>query len=752
MPQYEIQLKDLIRILRRRKNIIIFSMVVLGILSVVFAKIQSPNLLYRAVAKVSYDQTRSLAGITSPVYYFSPYDNINSQTKIITSFPVLEKAARKLGYLNSKLTSAEILKSKEHMAVISGLEGQITCEIEENTNIINIMVTSVDPEMAADIANAVAESYRDYNREQINTRTLDTKEFIEKQLSLITGRLKQAEENLKNFQQERNIVVLDAQTNNDLNSLVVLETEYESLGRENNDLSAFKRRLSSKDTSGKELFPILEEDVHSNLFSLNTELQKLKLERDELMTVYTVNHPKIIDLNDKIDNILALINSDIASRISSNGVRMANLNKDIGKYKGRAAEYPADNLNLAKYEREVELQSNLYAELSSKYQEILIQESGMVVEVALVAPALAPENPINSPRIFSSLLIGMLLGLFLGIFFAIVMENMDTSIGTIEDVESYLELPVLGVIPSIATETERKGEEPPVDQQKSSLLIITMPPKSPVIEAYRSLRTNIVFLHQEKGIKTFMITSSSLQEGKTINSINTAITLALGGYRTLLVEADLRRGTIAKIFGIERSPGLSEVVLGIVPWRQVTRDINDILLGGLEMDMLMKSPELANLSIITSGAFPTNPAELLSSRQMSKFIEEVKAEYDLVIFDSTPVLPVTDAVLLSQKVEGVIVLYEVGKIARGVLKRTKSHLTTVKANILGIILNNVRPEYGPEYYDYHYQYYYEEGKPPKRVSDWEKFRDSLSPRQLYQTVADVVANLTRPLRKKEDKK
>ncbi len=193
-------------------------MVVLGILSVIFAKIQSPNLLYRATAKVSYDQTRSLAGITSPVYYFSPYDNINSQTKIITSFPVLEKVARKLGYLNSKLTSAEILKSKEHMAVISGLEGQIVCEIEENTNIINIMVTSVDPEMAADIANAVAESYRDYNREQINKRTLDTKEFIEKQLNLITGRLKQAEEDLKNFQQERNIVVLDEQTNNDLKS------------------------------------------------------------------------------------------------------------------------------------------------------------------------------------------------------------------------------------------------------------------------------------------------------------------------------------------------------------------------------------------------------------------------------------------------------------------------------------------------------------------------------------------------------
>jgi capsular exopolysaccharide synthesis family protein len=360
--------------------------------------------------------------------------------------------------------------------------------------------------------------------------------------------------------------------------------------------------------------------------------------------------------------------------------------------------------------------------------------------------------PVNPPKIFSSLFIGMLLGLFLGIFFAIVMENLDTSIGTIEDVESYLEVPVLGVIPSITTVAEQKGEETAADQHKGSFLIITMDPKSPVIEAYRSLRTNLIFLHQEKGIKTFMVTSSSLQEGKTINCINIAITLALGGYRTLLVEADLRRATIAKVFGIDRSPGLSEVILGIVPWREVTRDINDILLGGLEMDMLIKSPELANLSIITSGAFPTNPAELLSSQQMAKFIEEVKAEYDLVIFDTTPVLPVTDAVLLSQKVEGVIILYEVGKIARGVLKRTKSHLDTVKANVLGIILNNVRPEYGPEYYDYHYQYYYEEGKPPRRLSEWEKFKESFSKQGIKDMAGNIKTKLTRPFKKKEEKK
>jgi Mrp family chromosome partitioning ATPase len=153
------------------------------------------------------------------------------------------------------------------------------------------------------------------------------------------------------------------------------------------------------------------------------------------------------------------------------------------------------------------------------------------------------------------------------------------------------------------------------------------------------------------------------------------------------------------------------------------------------MDALIKSPELSNLNIITSGAFPTNPSELINSRYMSKFIEEIRGEYDFVIFDSPPVLPVTDAVLLSQKVDGVIILYEVGKIARGVLRRSKSHLDGVKANILGVILNGVRPEYGPDYYEYQYQYYYEEGKKPHKPSDWEKIKETFKKENLLHLFA-----------------
>jgi Mrp family chromosome partitioning ATPase len=271
-----------------------------------------------------------------------------------------------------------------------------------------------------------------------------------------------------------------------------------------------------------------------------------------------------------------------------------------------------------------------------------------------------------------------------------------------------------------------------------------MNPKSQVVEAYRSLRTNILFINQEKGTKTFMVTSSSLQEGKTINCVNIAVTLAQGGYRTLLVEADMRRGTISKIFGIEKSPGLSDIILSNRDWKEVTRDINDILLGSIDMDILIKSPELSNFDIITSGTFPINPSELINSQQMSKFIEETKESYDFVIFDTTPVLPVTDAVLLSQKIEGVVLLYEVGKIARGVLKRSKLHLEAVKANVVGVILNGVRPEYGPDYYEYHYQYYYsdeKEGPKPKDLADLKEMFTKENMMRLYNSAKDGVSNL-----------
>ncbi|MBN1573272.1 MAG: polysaccharide biosynthesis tyrosine autokinase [Deltaproteobacteria bacterium] len=731
MAQYEIQLKDLIRIVRKRKNIIIFSTVTLSVLSFLFALIQSPPPMYKAVAKVKYDSSRSLVGMM-PSFYYSPYSNIKSQTKIITSFPVLKEAAKEVGLISIGDMSEEqendtILHSKEHMSNISMIEAAVKAEPEEGTDIINITVIYKDPVMAADIANALAKSYKEYNIKLKNEQTIKTKEFIEKQLKELSRRLNKAEDELKDFQNKKEIVSLDSQALMDLKALDDLQRKHEALNRENQTLVYYRSNLSSKGSSGN-MFQLREIDRDSTLNRYNLELQELLIERDKYLTTYTERHPKVVDVNNKISKLRGSIRSDIYARIETNKKDMEILKKDIEKYKEKTAEYPNDSLTLVRLEREVELQSGLFSELNSKYQEILIQESGKIVEVSEVTPALVNEKRVNPPKIGSSFFMGLFIGLFLGIFFAIVRENMDTSIGTIEDVESYLEIPVLGVIPYVASIKGVPGEEEAKEKEGDSEppLVFLMNPKSQVVEAYRSLRTNILFINQEKGTKTFMVTSSSLQEGKTINCINIAVTLAQGGYRTLLVEADMRRGTIGKIFGIEKSPGLSDIILSSRNWKEVKRDINDILLGGIDMDVLIKSPELSNFNIITSGTFPINPSELINSQQMSKFIEEVKESYDFVIFDSTPVLPVTDAVLLSQKIEGVILLYEVGKIARGVLKRSKLHLEAVKANVVGVILNGVRPEYGPDYYEYHYQYYYSEEKESPKPKDLAALKEMIT--------------------------
>jgi uncharacterized protein involved in exopolysaccharide biosynthesis/Mrp family chromosome partitioning ATPase len=747
MAQYEIQLKDLVRIAKKRKKIIIGCAVGLSLLSFLFALVQTPSPLFTATAKVKYDKSQTLAGLITTVFYWSPYDNIQSQIKIITSFPVLEKTAKALGLLEETVTSKEILTSKDYMSIISMLETQIEPEPEENTNIINIHVTAHEPEMAAALANAVAESYREYNIEEINKRTIDTKSFIEEQLEFVSNRLKEAEDTYRTFQEEKDIVALESQALLDLQYLAELELEYHLLMRENETLTYLKTHLSSGSLSSKKSFNINEwEDIHSTLYKLNESLQDLLLERDQLLAIYTTNHPKIKELNGKISEVLSLIADEIDTRYDTNKARIATLQKDIELFREKTAKYPDENLTLARFEREVELQTELYSELNSHYQEILIQESGMIEEVSIVTPALIPEHPINPPRTASSLVIGLIMGLLIGVFFAIVMENLDTSIGTIEDVESYLELPVLGVIPYVSSlkdmeDTKEREEE--ADPQKDSPIILFMNPKSQMVESYRSLRTNILFLNREKDVNLIMITSSSLQEGKTVNCINVAIALALGGYKTLLVEADLRRATIAKVFGIDKSPGLTDVILGSQGWQDVVKDINDIILSGFDMDTLIKSPELTNLNIITSGTFPTNPTELINSKQMSKFINEIKEAYDFVIFDCTPILPVTDAVLLSQKVEGVIILYEVGKIARGVLKRSKSHMEGVKANILGVILNGVRPEYGPEYYEYHYQYYYGEGEKPHSLSDWETVKEQFTRENLVHAYSLAKERISR---------
>jgi len=229
-------------------------------------------------------------------------------------------------------------------------------------------------------------------------------------------------------------------------------------------------------------------------------------------------------------------------------------------------------------------------------------------------------------------------------------------------------------------------------------------PKSALAESYRTLRTNTQFLLLEKQIKTLIITSSMPGEGKTTTLANLAMTFAQAGTRVLLIDADMRRSMQHNLFGLEREPGLSDVILGNYEWRETIRTVADIIVGNMGMEAIMLTPGMDNLHIMTAGTTPPNPAELLGSQRMTDFIAQVREAYDLVIFDTPPVLQVSDATILGSKVEGLALVYQVGRIARGSLMRSKKQLDHVRANILGTILNGLRPEMG-DYRDYGYHAY-----------------------------------------------
>src|SRR3989440_772637 len=244
--------------------------------------------------------------------------------------------------------------------------------------------------------------------------------------------------------------------------------------------------------------------------------------------------------------------------------------------------------------------------------------------------------------------------------------------------------------------------------QSHALLITHFDPKSPVAEAYRTLRTNIQSARQDRGGKVLVVTSPTLQEGKTRTIVNLALTMAQSGQRTLLVGGNMRRPSIYRFFGIEREPGLSDILIGNAQWRDCIRTVADILMGRFEMEDIMASPGLDNLHIIEAGPIPANPSELLSTEAMTTFLREVSAEYDIVLIDTPPVLPVTDSAIVAAQADGVLLVYQAGKVGRLVLKRAKVHIENVGGKVWGVVLNDVKTEIAGYAYTHYYTHYYGE--------------------------------------------
>lgn len=732
MPEYTLSLRDYWRILRKRKTVVFFTTLTLGFFSFAFATVKKPVPMYSATASVKYEKSFTLTGLYMQTMTWWGSEGLDTQAEIIRSYPVMERAAKKLGYIDPDLTSEQIRSDERLMGIVLNLQSKVSTRVAGYTNIIDITVTSSDPKEAQHLANAMAEAYREYNAEEKNKRIIEARKFIEQQLARKREELRKAEEALRKFREEHDLISLDSRTSEVISELSRARSEYEQLDRTLKEISSMIDQLKRREPLSKEAMGLFADQASGVFRSLNDRLVSLRLQRGTLLKVYTERHPEIQRIDSEIEEVAESMIAELTAQKETLERRKELVEQKLKRLTEEFKALPQEGLILDRLQREVEVIKDVVRLLESKYQEALIKESEKVEEVSIVRPALRPRYPINPPKTKTAAFAGVVMGLVLGVVFAFVVESLDTSIGAIEDVERYLEVPVLGIIPHMGVEeikrtllekyAERDDEE---TLDMKARLVAHFAPRSTLAESYRALRTNMQFIGLEQGAKTFLITSASRAEGKTTVAVNLAIAIAQAGNRVLLVEGDLRVPMVSRIFGIDKSPGLSEVILGSHRWEDAVRTVTDIMMGKIEMEDLLAVPGMDNLHIITSGGIPPNPAELLSSHRMGEFISQVREQYDVVIFDSAPVLPVADAVVLGSKVDGVLLVYRVGKIGRGALKRAKVQMDSVKANTLGVVLNGLRPEVSPDFQGYRYGRYYgygqEEGPWWKRLFRMSRF-------------------------------
>ncbi|MDQ6959690.1 MAG: polysaccharide biosynthesis tyrosine autokinase, partial [Mariprofundaceae bacterium] len=309
----------------------------------------------------------------------------------------------------------------------------------------------------------------------------------------------------------------------------------------------------------------------------------------------------------------------------------------------------------------------------------------------------------NPARTGQTIVAGFVLGLVLGLIVSLVLESMDTSAGSMEEVESSLDVPVIGSVQHLAHEeaaalfSDMEGLATSGDELERQMRLVThFAPASAMAESYRGIRTNLLF-SQLGEYRVIVITSATIWEGKSTVSANLATVVAQQGARVLLIDANMRDPMQHEMFGLEREPGLSEYLLGQRSWQDATRHISDVMLGNFGVDHALMTPGLDQLDILTCGRHVANPSDLLAIPAMAELLGQARQEYDMVIVDMPSLLHTTDANVVAGEVDGVLLVYHIGTVTRGALKRAKNSVDTVGGTVVGVVLNGVRGDVSSDF-------------------------------------------------------
>ncbi len=732
-----LHLTDYIRIIYRGRWLIVVSFVVVFLAAVYYTLTTPPT--YEAATTLLIESSNSMERDFFNLTAFGNQANlINNQIEILKSRNIADRVIRRLEKSDVRDSlrlfqpneEGEYLTFDERVAVVMN---SMDVEPKRDTDIITLTYQAGTPFEAAFIANVIAEEFAQLNAETNRIEVSEMRKFIEDRLKIKAKELQKSEENLRNFQEKEKIASLDAETQELVTRLSEAESMLEQAKIELSSKQELKKSLEKKLEERKAALPTdLSEISTPYIQSLQQELASATAERTIYVTALKSEaqsnkkeffEATLRQYDEKVKALKKKIREE-AQKIASSSMisdplsisqelvsQLINLTGEINatrakidalrsvmeKYNQRLEMLPEKLLQLARLERRRLVDEQTYMMLTQKLEEAKIQESAQARNVKIIDRAIPPLKPIK-PKRGMNLMLGALLGLGLGVGLTFFLEYLDQSVRKPEDLER-LGYNVLATIPKIELEKVEKTQKSSNDGSRIEARLIThIDPKSPVSEAYRTLRTNLQFSKVEKQLKTLLVTSAGPKEGKSTTAANLAIALAQAGNRVVLIDADLRRPILHSVFGMSREEG-----------------ITNYLAGSLPFDDMIKDTVMENLKLIPSGVLPPNPAELLATKKMEDLLKELQSKFDIVILDSPPIIAVTDATILSTKVDGTLLVVYAGQTERDAIKRAVTMLDSVASRLLGIVLNgfDVQGIYGSYYY-YYYHHYYGEGKSRKK--------------------------------------
>jgi len=589
------------------------------------------------------------------------------------------------------------------------LRGRVRVVPDPASNIVGIRVSGGDSKQVAQIANAVAEAFVAFGRSLRERGDVKTYRELARQLKDQRGKLEAAQQALRDFRDEVGIVELNlaAADTAVMQEFQRLKQEYAQVQRRRKTMAeamALAERLQREGKDPEALLAVPAIRERPDVTSLQQRLVDTDIEMQLASKTLGPKHTRIIALREQLKTLRNQLHAALLKAVRSLADEYTMV---VASERALKAEYDREAARVEKLgkisdryrqlQSDVELEKKAFDTIREQLKSIDIRMAAEpVTNIKLIEEAAEPRSPVG-PDKRRAVFVGILLGLALGLVAAYILEYLDDTVKTPDDLENRLHLAPLGHLPDIQTVAD--GREGFIELATHTLVF----PLSSTTEAFRAVRTNIYFSGERGHMKSLLVTSAAPGDGKTSFAANLAITVAQDRRRVLVVDADLRRPMLHHAFGLEREPGLSNVLAEGVPFEEAVQRMPETESGSLD-----------NLHLLPAGSQSPNPAELIGGESMAALMAHVREAYDLVIYDSCPILLVADAALLAAGCDGVVLITKVGRSRREAVRRARRQLEAVGAKIIGAVLNGVGPKalrghrYG-YYYGYGYGYGYTSG-------------------------------------------